>query len=127
MLDPGSFLFCVGTPMSMMDLYHTEMLDNPEWKTGTWSAIPNWDESKHEPENLYALWPEFRPIDFLLEQKKVTGELEFAQEFLCKVIDDEAAVYPRKHTRANMDLEQLFDKQKRDEGRYVIGFDPSQG
>ena len=100
MLDPGSFLFCVGTPMSMMDLYHTEMLDNPEWKTGTWSAIPNWDESKHEPENLYALWPEFRPLDFLLEQKKVTGDLEFAPE---------------------------FDKEKRGEGRYVIGFDPSQG
>jgi len=127
MLDPGSFLYCVGTPMAMTDLYHTEMLDNDQWKTGIWSAIPNWDENKHEPEKLEALWPEFRPLDFLLEQKKVTGELEFAQEFLCKVIDDEAAVYPRKFTRANMDLEQVFDKEKRDGCKYVIGFDPSQG
>ena len=127
MLDPGAYLYCVGTPMSMADLYHTEMLENPQWKSKTWSAIPNWDESKHEPEKLKALWPEFRPIDFLLEQKKVTGDLEFAQEFLCKVIDDEAAVYPRKYTRANMDLEQVFDTERRPGCKYVVGFDPSQG
>lgn len=127
MLDPGSSLFCVGTPMALTDIYHTEMLDNPQWKTGTWSAIPNWDESKHEPENLEALWPEFRPIAFLLEQKESMGELEFAQELLCKVIDDESAVFPRHYTRKNMDLEQTFENEKRDGRRYVVGFDPSQG
>jgi len=127
MLDPGSSLFCVGTPMAMTDIYHTEMLDNPQWKTGTWSAIPNWDVSKHEPENLEALWPEFRPIAFLLEQKESMGELEFAQELLCKVIDDESAVFPRNYTRKNMDMEQTFENEKRDGRRYVVGFDPSQG
>ena len=127
MLDPGSSLYCVGTPMAMTDLYHTEMLDSEDWKSGIWSAIPNWDEFKHKPEKLKALWEEYRPIDFLLEQKNVCGELEFAQEFLCKVIDEESSVYPRKFTRANMDMEQTFDNEKRSEGRYVIGFDPSQG
>jgi len=127
MLDPGSSLYCVGTPMSLNDIYHTEMLDNAQWKTGTWSAIPNWDEAKHEPETLEALWPEFRPVEFLLEQKESMGELEFAQELLCKVIDDESAVYPRHHTRKNMDLEQTFEAEKRSDCRYVIGFDPSQG
>ena len=43
------------------------------------------------------------------------------------MIDDEAAVYPRKYTRANMDMEQLFDTEKRNDCRYVVGFDPSQG
>ena len=127
MLDPGSSLFCVGTPMSLNDIYHTEMLDNPQWKTGVWSAIPNWDDHKHEPEKLKALWPSFRPISFLLEQKESMGELEFAQELLCKVIDDESAVYPRHLVRANMDIEQTLESERRDGCRYIVGFDPSQG
>ena len=32
--------------MSMTDLYHTEMLNNTAWKSGTWNAIPNYDEWK---------------------------------------------------------------------------------
>ena len=127
MLDPGSKLFCVGTPMAQTDLYHTEMLDNALWKSGVWTALPNWDEAKDEPDKLVALWPEFRPVSFLLEQRAVCGELEFAQEFLCRVIDDESSVYPRKYTRRNLDLEQTFDTDKRAGMRYVIGFDPSQG
>lgn len=126
MLDPNSYLFCVGTPMSKEDLYHTEMFDNPEWKVGVWSAIPNWDENRHEPDKLTALWSEYRPIDFLLEQRAVIGELEFAQEFLCKVVDEDSSVYPRKYTRKNLELEQFFDNDRKD-GKYVIGFDPSQG
>lgn len=45
------------------------------------------------------LWPEFRPIEFLLEQKVAMGELSFIQEYLCRVVDDEAAVFPRQQTR----------------------------
>lgn len=112
--------------MSMNDLYHTEMLDNPQWKSGTWTAFPNWDEAKHEPDKLVALWPEFRPVSFLLEQRDSMGELEFAQELLCRVIDDDSAVYPRGLTRKNMDLELTLETEKRD-GRYIIGFDPSHG
>ncbi len=126
MMDPGSSIYCVGTPMSMNDLYHTEMLDNPQWKSGTWTAFPNWDEAKHEPDKLVALWPEFRPTSFLLEQRDSMGELEFAQELLCRVIDDDSAVYPRGLTRKNMDLELTLETEKRD-GRYIVGFDPSHG
>ena len=46
MLSPGSSFYVVGTPMSMTDLYHTEMLANNAWKSGTWNAIPNYDEYK---------------------------------------------------------------------------------
>ncbi len=101
MLSPGTAIYVVGTPMSMTDLYHTEMLDNSTWKSGVWSSIVNWDDWQADPENVepQALWEDFRPISFLLEQKESMGELEFAQELLCKVIDDESAVYPRHHTR----------------------------
>ena len=129
MLSPGTAIYVVGTPMSMNDLYHTEMLDNPSWKSGTWSAVTNWDEFKADPENNppQELWPEFRPIDFLLEQKVAMGELSFIQEYLCKVVDDEAAVYPRQHTRKNLDMDSTLEFAKEHNCRYSIGFDPAHG
>lgn len=74
MLDPNTSCFVVGTPMSHTDLYHTEMLSEKAkqvWKSGVWSAFPNWDDWKADPEgvSLQPLWPEFRPTEFLLEQK----------------------------------------------------------
>ena len=101
MLSPGTAIYVVGTPMSMNDLYHTEMLSNEIWKSGVWSSIPNWDDWRADPENVKpeALWPEFRSLDFLLEQRKAMGDLSFIQEYLCKVIDDEAAVFTRSLTR----------------------------
>ena len=129
MLSPGTAIYCVGTPMAMTDLYHTEMLDNPTWKSGTWSAVKNWDEYKADPENVKReeLWPEFRPIDFLLEQKSAMGELAFIQEYLCKVVDDEASVYPRELIRRNLDLDRTFEAEKLHDELYSIGFDPAHG
>ena len=129
MLSPGTSVYCVGTPMSMTDLYHTEMLDNDTWKSGTWSAVTNWDEYKADPENVKAieLWPEFRPIDFLLEQKEAMGELAFIQEYMCKVIDDEASVYPRSLTHKQLDLDVTLGQEKQDDCKYAIGFDPAHG
>lgn len=129
MLSPGTSVFCVGTPMSMTDLYHTEMLENDTWKSGTWSAVTNWDEYKADPENVKAveLWPEFRPIDFLLEQKQAMGELAFIQEYMCKVIDDEASVYPRSLTHKQLDLDVTLGQEKQDDCKYAIGFDPAHG
>ncbi len=102
MLSPGTSLYVVGTPLSMNDLYHTEMLSNEIWNTGVWSAIPNWDEYRADPDNVkpVPLWGEYRPLNFLLEQKQAMGELSFVQEYLCRVVDDEAAVFPgRSHAR----------------------------
>ena len=129
MLSPGTSIYSVGTPMSMVDLYHTEMLNNDAWKSGIWSSIPNWDEYKSDPVNVKPkeLWPEFRPIDFLLEQKDAMGELSFVQEYLCKVIDDEASVFPRSITRKNLDMDSVMTKEKLDNCKYAVGFDPSQG
>ena len=129
MLSPGTSIYCVGTPMSMTDLYHTEMLENKAWKSGVWSAVLNWDEYKQDPENItpIELWPEFRPIDFLLEQKEAMGELSFVQEYLCKVIDDEAAVFPRALTRKHLDLDVVFEAEKNHNEVYCIGFDPAHG
>jgi len=128
MLDPGTSLYCVGTPMSLTDLYHTEMLEKKVWKSGTWSAIPNWDAVRAGDEEDYeCLWPEERPLKYLLEQKEVMGELSFTQEFLCKVVDDDSAVFKRAHIRKNLDMEGSLEWEKNHHQRYVIGFDPSQG
>lgn len=132
MLSPGTSLYVVGTPMSMTDIYHTEMLTNESWKSDTWSAFPNWDEYKADPENvkLEALWPEHRSVEFLIEQKlAMNDELAFVQEYLCKVIDDEAQVFKRSLIRKNMDMDATlgFDIQNSSDNRFVIGFDPSHG
>ena len=67
MLSPGTDFYCVGTPMAKTDVYHTEMLENSQWKTGVWSAFPNWDEYRSDPENveLKPLWPEHRSKRFI--------------------------------------------------------------
>ena len=128
MLSPGTSTFVVGTPMSMTDLYHTEMLSNEAWKSVITSAIPNWEEHKADPTvEPIALWAEQRPISFLMEQRKAIGELAFTQEYLCKVVDDEAQAFKREHTRANMDVNAVIEWENDGESKYVIGFDPSQG
>ena len=82
--------------MSAVDLYHTEMIPNDAWKSGVWSAIPNWDEWRSDPEGVkpIVLWPEQRTLNFIMEQKGAMGDLAFAQEYLCKVVDDDSAAYP---------------------------------
>jgi hypothetical protein len=130
MLSPGTSLYCVGTPMSAVDLYHTEMLPNDAWKSGVWSAIPNWDEWRSDPDGDIqpeVLWPQQRSLAFIMEQKGAMGDLAFAQEYLCKVVDDDSAAYPRTHTRSNLDMDAKFEYEKYHQGRYVIGFDPSHG
>lgn len=127
MLSPATSIFVVGTPMSMNDLYHTEMLTKDTWKSGVWSAIPNWDEHRHEPKKLKCLWPEQRSLRFLLEQKDSIGDLAFTQEYLCKVVDDDSQVYKREHSRANLHMDRMLDKNANEKGRYVVGFDPSHG
>tara|TARA_Y100001938_G_scaffold113730_1_gene156231 strand:- start:1286 stop:2815 length:1530 start_codon:yes stop_codon:yes gene_type:complete len=135
MLDPGTSLFVVGTPMSHTDLYHTEMLSEKAkqvWRSGTWSAFPNWDEHKADPSiPLLPLWPEFRPTDFLLEQKiSIDDDLAFAQEYLCKVVDDDSQVFNRFLIRENIDIDATGGFHEHFNGSnevFVIGFDPSHG
>ena len=135
MLDPGTSLFCVGTPMAHTDLYHTEMLSEKAkqvWKSGVWSAFPNWDEHRADPDNisLLPLWPEFRPTEFLLEQKiSIDDDLAFAQEYLCKVVDDDSQVFNRHLIREHIDIGAIsgFDSQLHDSSRFILGFDPAHG
>ena len=129
MLSPQTSLYCVGTPMSMNDLYHTEMLNNDSWITWRKGAITNYDEWRNDPESVKpeCLWESERPLDFLLEQKQAIGELAFAQEYLCKVVDDDSAVFPQALTRKNLNMDATLQTQKLHEGSYVIGFDPSHG
>jgi len=128
MLSPQTSIFVVGTPMSMTDLYHTEMLSNPVWKSTITSAIPNWEQHKADPSIApVALWEVQRPIAFLMEQRAAIGELAFTQEYLCKVVDDEAQAFRREHTRANMNVNDIIQWDSKVPGKYIIGFDPSQG
>ena len=128
MLSPGTSIYCVGTPLSLNDLYHTEMLNNETWKTWMEGSITNYDEWLKDPTiDPICLWPEFRPIEFLLEQKQAMGDLAFSQEYMCRVVDDEAAVYPSRLTRANLSMESVLEEIKLHPGRYAIGFDPAHG
>jgi hypothetical protein len=129
MLSPGTSIFCVGTPMSMNDLYHTEMLNNQRWNNWVKGSILNYDEWRNDPDNIEAvcLWPEERPIEFLLEQREAIGELAFTQEYLCKVVDDDSAVFPSTLTRKNLDIDTVLQNDKLYSDEYVIGFDPSHG
>ena len=129
MLSPQSSFYVVGTPMSMTDLYHTEMLNKNAWKSGVWSSIVNYDEWKSSDGEIEpkALWPEYRSVKFLLEQKDAIGDLEFSQEYLCRVVDDDAAVYPNNLIRKNLNMEHIIQTDKLQNNRYVIGFDPAHG
>ncbi len=135
MLDPNTSCFVVGTPMSHTDLYNTEMLSERAkqvWKSGIWSAFPNWDEWKADPNkvSLQPLWPDFRPTEFLLEQKiSMDDDLAFAQEYLCKVVDDDSQVFNRHLIRKNIDIDSVggFNVQLNDSSRFIIGFDPAHG
>jgi len=128
MLSPKTCLFCVGTPMSMNDLYHTEMLKNEAWDTWQEGAIVNYDEWRNDPDiEPICLWPSERPLEFLLEQKEAIGELAFAQEYLCKVVDDDSAVFPQTLTRKNLDMDRILQKSKLHDNQYIVGFDPSHG
>ena len=62
-------------------------------KSGTWSAIPNWDQWRASAGEIEpkVLWPEQRSLAFIMEQKEPMGDLAFAQEYLCKVMDDDSA------------------------------------
>lgn len=129
MLSPDTSIFVVGTPLALTDLYHTEMLNNEVWKTWKEGSILNYDEWNKDPKNIepICLWPEYRSVEFLMEQRIAMGDLAFAQEYLCRVVDDDSAVYPSRLTRKHLDMESILEHEKLHNGRYVIGFDPSHG
>ena len=133
MTDPGTSLFVVGTPMALTDLYHTEMLSERAkevWNSNVWSSLPNWDEHRADPNiPLIALWAEFRPVGFLLEQKlSMNDDLAFSQEYLCKVVDDDAQVFKRGDVRKNIDIHAVLGSNVEfDNSKYILGFDPSHG
>jgi len=64
-----------------------------------------------------------------LEQKlALEDDLAFTQEYLCKVVDDDAQVFKRGSVRKNIDMESVISSSNQfDNSRYVIGFDPSHG
>jgi len=129
MLSPGTSIYCVGTPMSMNDLYHTEMLNNDAWKSWRRGAITNYDEWTSDPDGVKpeVLWESERPLGYLLEQRESIGNLAFAQEYLCKVVDDDSAVFPQVLTRKNLDMHSVLQPSRLHDGHYVVGFDPSHG
>ena len=55
------------------------------------------------------------------------GELSFIQEYMCKVIDDEASVFPRALSRKNLQLDRVMEIERDNTHKYAIGFDPAHG
>ena len=59
--------------------------------------------------------------------KSAMGELSFIQEYMCKVIDDEASVFPRALSRKNLQLDRVMEIERDNTHKYAIGFDPAHG
>ena len=56
-------------------------------------------------------------------------DLAFAQEYLCKVVDDDAQVFNRNLIRKNIDISSIggFNAHLDDSSRFILGFDPAHG
>jgi phage terminase large subunit-like protein len=109
MLSRGGTIMVIGTRKHHDDLYH-HLKVSPMWRTIEDPAIlgeipahkvrSHWDEATQqdivdgvdvEGEAPPVLWPEERPIEYLLEERFLMGSLLFGREFQHQVQDDAAA------------------------------------
>ena len=99
----------VGTPQHASDLYGI-LQKNPEFHFEKFQAITyrdadgkeikreNFDKKLGHTEN--ALWPEVMPVSELNRIKRTSGELVFARERQCDVVNDDASLFPLSLFRA---------------------------
>lgn len=107
MLSRGGTIAVIGTRKHHDDLYH-HLNESPLWSTIEDPAIYEWPESYKIREGVDSkgdsiaegvdvvgesrvLWPEERPIEYLLEERYNMGSLLFGREFQHQVQDDAAA------------------------------------
>jgi phage terminase large subunit-like protein len=110
MLSRGGLLAVIGTRKHADDLYH-HLKESPLWRTIEDPAIIKWPDghrilTKPDPKTgrelvervevdgeAEVLWPEERPIEYLLGERYSMGSLLFAREFMHAVQDDSAAAF----------------------------------
>ena len=109
MLVKGGSLILFGTRKHYDDLY-SHLLDDPTFAVLQDKAISIWpDEYRFETEtdihgrdvvtgiqiegDHKVLWPEERPLDYLLRERQTVGSRLFNREFQNEVIDDDTAAF----------------------------------
>lgn len=110
-LNQGGMLLTIGTRKHEDDLY-AHMLGDPTFQVIQDNAIIKWPESfeyKIKIDNkgresfegvdikgdYEVLWPEFRPIDYLLMERRSMGSHLFAREMQNEVVSEEDAIVQR--------------------------------
>ncbi len=103
MLSPGGVIYVIGTRKHADDLY-SHLSENPMWRKIEDKAIQEWPTS-HTPEYGHdgkvidievlgpstVLWPEERPIKYLLKERLNVGPRLFSREWQHQVQDDSTA------------------------------------
>tara|TARA_R110000796_G_scaffold84292_1_gene183830 strand:- start:330 stop:1679 length:1350 start_codon:yes stop_codon:yes gene_type:complete len=109
MLVKGGLMFVIGTRKHFDDLYH-HLIEDATFGLMKDEAIIEWPESfeyvmgadEHGREMIESvaivgtpqtLWPEERPIEYLLEERYSIGSQLFSREFQNQVQDDSIAVF----------------------------------
>ncbi len=106
-LNQGGLMLCIGTRKHEDDVYN-HMKNDPTWTVIEEPAIVEWPEKYEyifEKDKLgkdilkgvnyvggKALWPEFRPLDFLLMERRTMGTLLFEREMQNNVISSEDSI-----------------------------------
>lgn len=103
MLSPGGVMIVIGTRKHADDLY-AHLAENQMWRKIEDPAILEWpesfspildDEGKVTDYNVVGgsrvLWPEERPIKYLLKERHNVGPRFFAREWLHQIQDDSTA------------------------------------
>lgn len=125
----------VGTAFHPDDLYHELMRvkapvgDKPMWDAKVQKAVLDWD-------GRIVLWPEMRPMSFLMEYKAVMGTLDFNKRFQNQALDPSQLVFREEYVYGGTlngvkypgCLDQAYRIGDRDpEWRVYTGFDPAIG
>ena len=108
MLSRGGSIIVIGTRKHHDDLFR-HLIDDPTYRVMEDKAIPEWPDSFSytyetdakgrrlitgvEIEGGRALWPEQRPLDYLLLERQTIGARLFSREFMNEVQDDSAAPF----------------------------------
>ena len=130
MLTRGGLIVCIGTRKHYGDLYG-DILNDPSWSVLDDPAIIKWPTShrfimeERDGREIISdvavegdsqvLWPEERPIKYLLRERRSMGSQLFAREFQNQVQDDSAAAFryewleSAKKRGANLSLYELPD------------------
>ncbi len=123
-LNQGGLMIVIATRKHEDDAYH-HMKNDPTWTVIEESAIEEWptsyeyqfEKDKNGKDILRGvkweggkvLWPEFRPMDFLLMEKRTMGSLLFEREMQNNVIGAEDAIIKENWIKSCLTNSYTFD------------------